>query len=407
MHKRYVLSNGLRVIFEQIPYVRSVSVGVWAGVGSRSESAETMGISHFAEHMLFKGTEERTAKDIAEEMDSIGGQINAFTGRECTCYYTKTLDTHLETAVGILADMYLNSKLAPADIELERGVILEEIAMYEDSPEDLAHDNLSLAAWGDNPLGFQISGTRESVESISRERLFAFVKKYYTAKNTVISVAGSFDEGKLLSLIEQGLSAALPGEDMTDFSPAVFKPGSSQVKKDIEQAHLCLAFNGIKQHSAEIYALAVLNNIFGSGMSSRLFQNVRENRGIAYSIYSGMDAFKNAGMFSIYAGLNPGKLELTRGIILDEIEALKKSGITEYELKKGVEQLKGNYIMSLENISSRMSAIGKNELLFGLVRTPDEILALIDEVDFAAVENVINLIFSGDFAQSIVLGQNA
>ena len=396
------IKNGLTVVYEKIPYVKSVSIGVWAGVGSIRENAENNGISHFAEHMLFKGTEKRSAKDIAEEMDFIGGHLNAFTSKETTCYYAKVIDKSLETAIDILSDMYINSKFNSGDIDLERRVILEEISMYEDSPEDVVLDTLAKASWGDNSLGFAVSGEAEIVENIVRDDLVAFADKYYTAENTVISVTGNFDEENLINLLEKYFANMRRGKKAEDILPAIFKPGREVREKDIEQSHIALAFNGIPYVSDEIYSEAVLCNVLGGTMSSRLFQKIREEKGLCYSVYSATESFHTNGVFYIYAGISPENTEKVKEIILEEIESLKKYGITDYELKKGKQQLSGSYLLSLESIGARMNSLGKSTVLGERIKTADEVMAGIEAVNADSINMIINKIFSGDYAESIL-----
>lgn len=403
MYIRKTLDNGLRVICEKLPYVKSVSVGVWAGAGSRLETLDTCGISHFAEHMLFKGTAKRSAQEIAQEMDFIGGHLNAFTSRECTCYYAKVIDRHLETAIDILSDMYTGSLFSKADIELERQVIIEEINMYEDSPEDISLDLLAKAAWGNDSLGFLVSGTHKSVSSIDKAALEAFAAKYYTAANTVISVVGNFDEDNLFALLESCF-AALPRGTVSyaDYDKAEFLGGTEYREKDIEQTHIAFGFEGAASGSEMIYSEAVLSNVLGGAMSSRLFQKVREERGLAYSIYTAPESYSKAGLLYIYAGLSDKNTDAVRQIIWDEIASLIKDGVSPYELQKGKQQLSGSYILSLESVGGRMNALGKCEVLGENIKTPDEVLQGIDRVDNDAVNNAIKRIFNGKCAQSIV-----
>ncbi len=403
MFIRYVLKNGLRVICEKIPYVRSVSVGVWSGAGSRLEVVNNNGISHFAEHMLFKGTKTRTAQMIAEEMDFIGGHLNAFTSRECTCYYAKVIDSHLEKALDILSDMYLNPSMSDDDIELERRVILEEISMYEDSPEDVALELLTSTVWEGDSMGFSVSGTPESVSGITHEQLRAFTEKYYTAQNTVLAVAGNFDEKHLFSLIEKYFGALPSGDgEYTKYTDVDFYKKKVSREKDIEQTHLFIGYPGVPHGSDDFYAEAVLSNILGGGMSSRLFQNIREARGLAYSVYSAPEGYRGAGILYIYAGLSPENLGLVSELIFSEVESLKKEGAGKYELARGREQLRGSYIMSLESVSARMNAIGRAELLSGRPKTPDEVIEKIVAVDGDAVEKIINKVFGSGYAESAV-----
>ncbi|MBQ7718874.1 MAG: insulinase family protein [Clostridia bacterium] len=397
------LANGLRIIYEKIPYVKSVSVGVWAGVGSRVETRENNGISHFAEHMLFKGTKTRSSQDISEEIDFIGGYLNAFTSRECTCYYAKVIDEHIDTALDILSDIYINSVFNEAAIDLERKVIIEEINMYEDSPEDVVLDLLEVAAWGDDSLGFSVSGTAENVNSINRKSLLAFTEKYYTAENTVIAVAGNFDEEKLTKSIEKYFkNIRTGGRSYAEYSKPEFAGDYITRKKDIEQTHLAIAFETPQGDTNDIYAEAVLSNVFGATMSSRLFRKVREEKGLAYSIYSSPERCSNAGLFYIYAALSNENLKPVQDIILNEIMALKRDGISQKELLWGKGQLRGSYIMSLESIEQRMNALGKRAVLNKKIKTPEEILAGIDAVDTDKIDSLVDKIFSGKMAVGIV-----
>lgn len=379
MYKTYYLKNGICLIYEKMPYLKSVSVGVWVKSGSMYERKEESGISHFIEHMLFKGTKKRSARDIAEEMDFAGGQINAYTARECTCYYTKTLEDNLEVSIDILSDMYYNSSFSPQDIELERGVIIEEINMYEDSPEDVALDEVARLMWDKNALGYRISGTVESVEGITRDMMLDYLKRRYTPKNTVISVAGSFDEDKLIYLCEKYFSFL---QSETEFSlPEVyFVSGEWVRKKDIEQAHLSIAYDAFDHYSDRKYSVSLLNNILGGSMSSRLFQSVRENHGLCYSIYSYTGSFPTAGMFGIYAGLNTQMLDDARDMIDKEIENICKKPVSDYELDKARSQLKCAIVMSRESSSSRMSENGRTQILLGKARTDEELLEKVFEV---------------------------
>ncbi|HEX2928009.1 MAG TPA: pitrilysin family protein [Ruminiclostridium sp.] len=395
MFKKILLSNGLRLVYEKISYVRSVSVGLWVGTGSRNETTENNGISHFIEHMLFKGTSKRSARDIAECIDAIGGQINAFTGKECTCYYTKTLDTHLDIAVDVLADMFFNSTFECDDINVEKRVVIEEIGMYEDTPEELVHDIFSEMVWDGNPLGYPILGTEPCINKFSKEMIKKYMGEFYTPYNTVISVAGNFDEAQLIELINKYFANwKFEGTFKNQFSPAQYRTNKIIREKDTEQVHLCMGFEGIEHGNDKMYSLLSLNNILGGGMSSRLFQNIREKRGLVYSIYSYPSTYQGSGLFVIYAGMNPEYLETVIDITKAEMDLLIKNGISKEELNKSKEQLKGNYILGLESTNSRMNSIGKSELLLGKINTPEEILEKIDRVDMNSTLEMINNIFN-------------
>lgn len=390
MFKKVQLSNGLRLVYEKIPYVRSVSVGIWVGTGSRNETSENNGISHFIEHMLFKGTTKRSAKDIAECIDAIGGQINAFTGKECTCYYTKTLDTHLDIAVDVLSDMFFNSSFASDDINVEKRVVIEEIGMYEDTPEELVHDIFSEMVWDGNPLGYPILGTEMCINKFDKDMILKYMNEFYTPYNTVISVAGNFDEAKLIELVNQSFQDWKFGKTFSNkFSPAQYKVNKIVREKDTEQVHLCMGFEGVEHGNEKLYSLLSLNNILGGGMSSRLFQTIREKRGLVYSIYSYPSTYQGSGLFVIYAGMNPEYLQTVIDLTKSELNNIIKDGITKDELSKTKEQLKGNYILGLESTSSRMNSIGKSELMLGKINTPEEVLQKIDRVNMDSVDEMI------------------
>ncbi len=405
MFKKFTLKNGVRVVCEQISYVRSVSLGIWVKTGSRNESLKNNGISHFIEHMLFKGTEKRTAEEIARTIDNIGGQLNAFTGKECTCFYSKTLDEHIDIAVDVLSDMFFNSLYSKKNIIVEKKVVIEEINMYEDSPEELVHDILSETVWDGSTIGYPILGTKKSLRGINREMILDYLKERYTPQNTVIAVVGNFDEGRLLELLDKYFGEWVCENEPSDTSENVtFKSNVSIRQKDTEQVHLCIGYEGIKNGDDMIYPLLAVNNIFGGGMSSRLFQKIREKRGLVYSIYSYPTAYNDAGLFTIYAGMKPEQLNEVIGLIRDETELLVKKGISQSELEKTIEQMKGNYILGLESTSSRMNSIGKSELLLGYIDTPDEILNKIKGITMDGVNKIISSIFKVDKKSVSIVG---
>jgi len=388
------LENGVRIICEKIPYMRSVSVGIWVGAGSRNEKKEINGISHFIEHMLFKGTKKRSAKEIAESIDSIGGQINAFTAKECTCYYTKTLDTHIDIAIDVLSDMFFNSVFSEKDIEIERKVVLEEISMYEDSPEELVHDFLSETVWENDAIGMPILGTYECLKNINRNKIVDYISNHYLPENTVIAVAGNYDEKVLIENVKKNFESWRSDKvPVKQYERAQFKVSNKVKQKDIEQVHICLGFEGIEHGNDDLYSLLALNNVFGGGMSSRLFQKIREEKGLVYSIYSYPSSYCNTGLFTIYAGMSPEHQETFLKLVMDEIKQLVKYGISDDELAKSKEQLKGSYILGLESTSSRMNSLGKSELMLGIVNSPEEILMKIDAVNNEKVREIIDRVF--------------
>ena len=405
------LDNGITVVMEKMPSVRSVSFGIFVKNGSRNENNKTNGISHFIEHLMFKGTKNRSAKQIADDMDSVGGQINAYTTKEYTCYYTKTLDTHFDMALDVLADMYFNSLLSDEDISKERNVIIEEINMYEDAPEEVGYDILQGAIWKGNSLSFPILGTEKSISGFDNVSIKNYYREHYRTDNTVLSVAGNFEKDKIIDEIKKyfGKFESLDKETILKNSvyekPSYFK---SDVKKekDIEQLHLTMCFPGVKVGSDESYALAAVNTIFGGGMSSRLFQRIREERGLVYTVYSFSSNFSDSGIFGIYAALSPNHFNQVYELILNEISELKKEKITKEQLAKTKEQLKSNFILSLENSSSRSSNIGRSMLLLNKINEVDDIIEKVNGVSLENVENIIEKIFNLENMSISLVGRN-
>ncbi|MEK3882190.1 pitrilysin family protein [Paenibacillus sp. PL2-23] len=399
---KYTLSNGLRVVVEYIPTVRSVSFGIWVKTGSRNETLENNGISHFIEHMLFKGTEKRTAKDIADLFDGIGGNVNAFTSKEYTCYFAKVLDEHLPMAVDALSDMFFHSQFDPHELAKEKNVILEEIAMYEDTPDDKVHDEASRASFGDHALAYSILGLKERLEAMGPDTLRGYMQERYTIENTVVSVAGNVEEGKLLPLLEAhfGGFAAHSTPFLTE--PPVFRGDYIFYKKKTEQNHICMTFPGCSNRDPKLYAMVLLNNALGGGMSSRLFQEIREKRGLAYSVYSYHTGYADSGLFTVYAGTAPKQTKEVLDLTLEQIQELSVKGLAEEELHRGKEQLKGSLILSLESTSSRMNRIGKNELMIGHHYTLDELLNRIDSVTMDDIREVTKRMLAVPFAVAMV-----
>ena len=403
MCDEFVLDNGVRVIAEYIPHFPSVSVGLWIGAGSMYETEEENGLSHFVEHMLFKSTQRRTTREIAVEMDAIGGQVNAFTAKECTCYYAKVIAEHLDRTMDLLTDLLLGARLDEEDFEKERGVILEEIAMCEDTPEDLVYDLLAKAYFGDHSLSRPILGTHEQIASVSREALVAFRRKHYRPDNTVLAVAGQYDLDALKEMAQRYLGAWRA--DGVPQEPIASEGCQGQVitrKKDIEQVHMCLAYPGVGQYDDDLYPMSVMNNLFGGGMSSRLFQRIREEMGAAYSVYSYPSTYTSCGTFTIYAGTSPETAQKVADELHAQIRLLCEGGITDEEFAMAKEQLKVSYVLGLEGSSSRMSSIGRSKLLRGEAIDPEEVLRRVEAVTKADVERVIARTFSGPCAASAV-----
>ncbi len=391
MYEYKTLSNGIRVVAENIPYLRSISMGVWVGNGSRYENASENGISHFIEHMLFKGTSNRSASEIASEIDGIGGQINAFTAREYTCFYTKTLDTHADIAADVLSDILFGSLLTERDMELERHVIGEEISLYEDSPEDLVYDLLYETIWPGMPMGRSILGTPESLAAVTPELMRNYMESHYRSGNTVIAVSGNYDE-RLFDMLEKYFGRRSIGHGKPDISRAVYTPGRAFKTKDIEQVQLVAAFSGIDIYDESVYSLLTFNNVFGSGMSSRLFQNVREKKGLVYSIGAGHSAYIGTGIFDISAGMSPENLPYVADLIAEEIHEVKKNKLSRAEVERAKEQLKGSYILSYESTGARIQGAGRSLLLDKPIYTCDEALEKIDSVTVDSVAEIIDKI---------------
>lgn len=399
--EKIVLSNGLRVVMERIPTGRSVSFGIWVKAGSRNETPENNGISHFIEHMLFKGTERFSAKLIAEQFDAIGGNVNAFTSKEYTCYYAKVLDEHLPIAVDVLSDMFFNSVMDPEELAKEKNVVLEEIAMCEDTPDDYVHDLMSMAAYGDHPLAYTILGSKERLLAMTPEDLRAYMSSHYTIENTVISVAGNIGD-EVVELLERHFGHF--GNRGT--APVLCEPSFQGEllfhRKKTEQNHICLSLPGVKSGGELQYAMVLLNNAFGGGMSSRLFQEIREKRGLAYSVYSYHSAHADSGLFTVYAGTAPKQTKDVLQLTKEMLHELAERGLSEDELRKGKEQMKGSLILSLESTSSRMNRIGKNELMLGRHDTLDDMIAKIQRVSMEDMNRLLDGMFAKPLAAAMV-----
>ena len=401
MIRKYTCQNGVRIILEEIPTVRSVAIGIWIKTGSRHETKELNGISHFLEHMFFKGTEKRTSQEIAEAFDSIGGQVNAFTSKEYTCYYAKVLDNHAPYALEVLSDMFFHSRFDPEEVEKEKKVVLEEIKMYEDTPDDIVHDLLNKAIFENHPLGYPILGTEETLESFTQDTLREYMERTYTPENVVISIAGNVKDS-FISEVEKYFGSYERKSQISTKADPTFHKNSIVRRKETEQAHLCLGFEGIPIGDRFIYPLIVANNILGGSMSSRLFQDVREKRGLAYSIFSYHTSYEDTGTVTIYGGTGANQLEDLFSTIWKTIDVLKENGITEKELKNSKEQLKGNLMLSLESTNSRMSRNGKNELILKEHKSLDEMVQLIDAVTKDEVNDIFQRIFNSSYSVSLI-----
>ncbi|MEU2699100.1 MULTISPECIES: M16 family metallopeptidase [Micromonospora] len=386
--RRTVLPSGLRVLTEAIPAMRSVSFGIWVAVGSRDETGSQAGAAHFLEHLLFKGTNKRSALEISSQIEAVGGETNAFTTKEYTCYYARVLDEDLPLAIDVMCDLVADSVLTAADVETERGVILEEIAMHDDEPGDEVHDLFARAVYGDHPLGRLISGTEETVTPMTRRQIQGFYRRRYTAPQIVIAAAGNLDHAAVVKLVRQALRGTPLDTDPASPAPhraatptVRTKPATTLVEpKETEQAHVILGCPGIDRTDDRRFALGVLNNVLGGGMSSRLFQEIREQRGLAYSVYSYASQYADSGVFAVYAGCAPGKVDEVLDLTRAELARVAAEGITEAELARGKGMSKGSFVLGLEDTGSRMSRLAKGELLYGNLMPVDDLLARVDAV---------------------------
>ena len=392
--RRTVLPGGLRVVTEFLPAVRSVALGIWVGVGSRDEDVAHAGATHYLEHLLFKGTKKRSALDISAEMDAVGGEMNAFTAKEYTCYYARVLDADLPLAIDVLSDMITSSLITEKDVDAERGVVLEEIAMNEDDPADSVHEAFTEQLFGDTPLGRPILGTVDGINEITRDQIHEHYVARYTPPHLVVAAAGNLDHDAVVAGVRAAFAPALP--EFADASPAAprlrdsgglwdgYGPaagtGVKLVSRSIEQANLVLGCEGLARTDDRRFALAVLNAALGSGMTSRLFQEVREKRGLAYSVYSFASQNADTGMWGIYAGCLPSKADEVLSICAAEVEKVVAEGFTDAELERGKGQVRGGIVLGLEDPSSRMTRLGKSELVYPTLEPVDDVLAAIDLV---------------------------
>lgn len=396
MVKTVKLKCGTTLIMDKTDYVQSAALGIWVRTGAADENNSVSGVSHYIEHMMFKGTDKRTAKEIASDVDKIGGMFNAFTGKEATCYYIKTLSSNIYAGAEILLDMLTGSRFDQEEMDKERKVICEEIKMVKDSPDDDVYDTISELVASGNPLGRSILGTPESLAGIDRAKLTAYYSEKYARDSIVIAVAGNFDEERIAELFESRLTSLREKKVTQDFTLKPYRQSFDVKVRDIEQTHICLATPGISMADDKYYAFVLMNSIFGGSMSSRLFQNIREEKGLAYTVCS-MNVFSSyTGFFSIYAGVAHDKAEATLDAVRHELEMLKKDGVTAEELSMAKEQVKSSYIFGLENINSRMFSIGKNKLLLDRVYSPEEVLSEFDKVTQDDIKQAAEMI--GDYS---------
>lgn len=403
-YQKTLLDNGTVVVTEKVPDVRSVAIGFWVNVGSRNESDKESGMSHFIEHMMFKGTKTRSAKDISETFDSLGAELNAFTTKEFTCYYSRLIDEHIDVGVEVLTDMLQNSLLNEEHIDFEKQVVLEEIAMYEDTPDELIHELFTSTLWENHPLGRQVLGSRETVGSFDRAKVVAFMHKYYTSGNIIISAAGNLDHEKLVDLVKKYYKPeALKKPDQVTEKPKIKQIVNVYTKKT-EQVHICYGTEALNSRHKDRFALSLLENILGGGMSSRLFQKIREERGLAYSVYSYHSLYKDSGNLAIYVGTRLANVNEVLSIIRNEISSIRENGATRDELDRAREHLKGQMVLGLESTRNRMTRLGRSEMTQGEILSVNQ---LVDRINAVTLEDIMKLaanIFQQDRQILTVIG---
>lgn len=405
MIKLYTLSNGMKLVYEKIDTVKTVSIGIWVLAGSRYETKMINGISHFIEHILFKGTKNRSSREIVYEIESIGGQINAFTAKEYTCFYVRVLDEFLQKGFDILSDLILNPVIASEEIEKEKTVIIEEINMTKDDPEEMLYQSLNNLIWKSQTLSYPIIGKESTVKKIDKTKIEGYMKERYIPQNIVISVAGNFAEEKLIEFVEMYFGD-WKCSNTTDvgycISKPVFNRGVVIKNKKSDQAHLAVTFEGFGQENEKVYELLVVSNILGGGMSSRLFQRIREELGLVYSISSFVSTFKDAGVLIIYAGTNPKNIAAVYKEIMNQLNLFLKGEILPDEVEVAKQQIKGSIIFGLENTSSRMSNIGKNMLLLNKIMEIEHITKIIDSIEYTNVIDTAREVLSKEFSVAVV-----
>lgn len=406
MFNLYTLNNGLRVVTEYIEHVNSISVGIMVQNGSRNESKDVNGISHFIEHMFFKGTDKRNAKEIVQEIENIGGQINAYTSKETTCYYIKALNTHVDLCLDVISDMILNSKFDEEEIEKEKGVVIEEINMSQDNPEDVLDEIHSEAIFGDNSLSYPILGTPDRIKSFNRKKIKDYIRTHYTPYNSVLSICGKFDEKELRKLIEEYFGKWSKDDIYNPtYESITLKHDSKYTEKQIEQVHINLGLNGLPYADDKSYSLVLLNNIFGGGASSILFQKVREELGLCYSVYSYIQPYLGVGTLNIYTGLSNKYCDKAVSVINDHLYDFANKGISKELLEINKEKIKASYILGLESTSSRMFANAKTLLLQNKIKTQEDVINRINKIDNDDINYVLEKCFKPGIISTAFVGQ--
>ena len=399
------LANGLVVITEPMEHVRSVSAGIWLRSGSRREPADVNGLSHFIEHMVFKGTRRRTAEDIAREVDSIGGMLDAFTSKEMVCFNTRVLDEHLPRAFDVLSDMLLEPKFAPEDIDRERSVILEEIRMTQDNPEDLVHELFTQNFWDPHALARPILGTPDTVSAFDRPTLESWFRRWYAPNNVVITAAGRLEHARFVGLVTERFGKLERSSEVAaDTIPRPAPHITLRKKKELEQVHICIGVPALPMSDRRRFAVSVLNNVLGGGMSSRLFQNIRERQGLAYAIFSELNAYKDVGMLSVYAGTSIETAPKVIECIMQEFQRLKNDLLTSEELRRSKDHLKGSTLLALESTGQRMNSLARYHLYFNRYFTPEELIAMLESVTAEDVRQVAREFFQWERVAASVVG---
>jgi len=403
-HSRTVLPNGVRIISEEINHVRSISIGVWVQSGSRYEDRTINGTAHFIEHMLFKGTKNRSSFDIASAIDSVGGIINAFTGKELTSFYIKIPDYHLAMAVDLLADIFINSQFDNEEIIKEQSVILQEIKMVEDSPDDYIHDFFESVFWNSHPLGLSVLGTRDLITKLNRETLVAFFNDRYKGDNLVVAAAGNLKHDEFADLVNRAFGSISGKSLKTLTNKPVISSKTAVIKKDLEQVHVIIGTVAPSAISPKRYSSFILNAILGGSMSSRLFQEIREKRGLAYAIHSFLNPYSDTGFLGVYAGTGEDRIRVVISLILEELKRLCEYHLTEKEITQAKELIKGNFLLSMESTDNRMIKLAKNEIFFGRFIPPEEIIASVDSVSAGDVRNLALEIFKPENISLVAMG---
>lgn len=404
MPEKTILPNGIKIVSKKMPHVRSVSMGVWVDVGARDESDDQSGLSHFIEHMIFKGTSRRSAYQIAKEFDAIGGHTNAFTSMENTCYHARVMDSHLETMVDILSDIFLNSIFHPEEVERERPVILQEVGMVEDTPEEYLHVLAGRNYWGEHPLGRSILGSRENILGFSAQTIQAFFRRFYHPERIVVAVAGNVEHDRIVDLVGPTFATIHNGQPLPERTTPQVHPQNKTHKRRLEQVHVCLTAPGIAVTDPRRFAFSLLNTILGGNMSSRLFQEIREKRGLAYSVYSFMMSHVDSGMFGVYAGVGAENVAQTIDLIRQDLERMRSAAVSAEELRDAKEYTKGNLLLSDEGVDNQMVRIAQNEIHFGRYIPLEDVVQKIDAVKAEEIQSLARDLFQPEQSAWTLLG---